>query len=176
MAAFPTHVWTILLILQDFFWIAKRTNTWDAVGAGAYGLLFAFAESIFVFVSVLLLGFLVPRRWSEIKRIVFLVMLIFIAALWAIGIQVYSTAGFPLPANVFSLLVRSAHPLRILYLSALVMIALTLILPVYGVLKSEKLVIIMKDLIERLSLLTIFYLLMDLGGLVVILLRSFRVL
>ena len=44
-----THIWTFILFLRDFSWLNERTNVWDAFAVGAYGLVTAFIESIFVF-------------------------------------------------------------------------------------------------------------------------------
>jgi hypothetical protein len=84
MAAFPTHVWTIVLILQDFSWIAERNNNWDALSVGAYGLVVAFIESLFVFALALVVSFLIPRKWEGKKRVAILTSLVMIAGMWAI--------------------------------------------------------------------------------------------
>ena len=88
--AFPIHLWTIILVLRDFAWVTERTNAWDAVGVAAYGMVFAFIESLFVFIIVVLLGLLLPKQWDERKRLSFLGLLIFTV------VGNHGTAVFPI--------------------------------------------------------------------------------
>ena len=97
-AAFPVHVWAILLIFQDLAWLAERTNMWDAVGVGAYGLTLALVESVFLFLIAFLLGFLVSTRWDPVKRISLMGTLVIIVSIWAILGQLYFMLGWSLPA------------------------------------------------------------------------------
>ena len=85
ICAFPLHIWTIILTLRDFSWVSERTNSWDAIGVVSYGLLFAFIESVIVFLVFTLLGFLVSKKWTEDQRIALLGSLVTIASLWAIA-------------------------------------------------------------------------------------------
>ncbi|MBM3143470.1 MAG: hypothetical protein FJ010_00615 [Chloroflexi bacterium] len=174
MAAFPTHVWAIILILQDFSWVAERSNSWDAIGVGAYGLLIALVESIFVFVIALASSFLISSCWEEDKRVTVLSALIVITGIWAIVNQLFFLLGFSTPEIIFRLLLESTHPLRILYALCAVLALPTILLPVYGVLKSERAFSIIRNLIERLSLLTTIYLVLDLGGIIIILIRNLQ--
>ncbi|MBT3391785.1 MAG: hypothetical protein HN413_15410 [Chloroflexi bacterium] len=170
MTAFPTHVWTILLAFQDFSWMTARNNSWDAVGVGAYGLLAAFVESIFVFVVALLLSLLLPRSWDEKKRLAALTGLIFIVAIAEILNQLYFLNG--LPPSIFAFLLHSGHPLRYLYGTTLVVSIAALALSLYFTATSKKFVDAAQNIIERLSLLTMLYLLLDFVGLVIVVVRN----
>ncbi len=172
MAAFPTHVWTILLIFQDYSWVTERNNSWDAIGVGAYGLLAAFAESVFVFVIALLLSFLLPRQWSQAKRLTILSGLIFIVALAEIFNQLFFMLEWGLPAGLFTFLIQRAHPLWYIYGALLAIITPALMLLIYFSAVSEKFTNAAINIVERLSLLTTLYLLLDLGGLVVVIIRN----
>ena len=174
IAAFPTQVWTILVVLNDFSWVAKRTNAWDAIGAGAYGLLFALVESVFVFLVAWLLSFLIPRAWKENKRLALLFVLIYMTALWVIFSQVTSIMGLTLPDSVILLLAKIVHRLRYLVLIAAAVITLTIVIPVYLVVRSERVVKILDGLIERLSLLTVLYLFLDILGIGIVIIRNIR--
>ena len=83
VCAFPLHLWTIILAFRDFSWVTERTNSWDAVGVLSYGLIFAFIESVAVFLVTVLLGFLVSKKWNEDRRNALLGNLVLIASLWA---------------------------------------------------------------------------------------------
>ena len=145
---------------------------WDAIGVGAYGMLYAFIESIIVWALVVLMGFLLPRGWREQKRIATLSVLYFVAALWAIAGQLYFLLEIGPPPGLVQFLVSSGHPLWILFGAVFLIVGASVVLPVMWVIRSEWAVHLMKNAIERISLLTIFYLFFDLAALVVVIIRN----
>ena len=170
--AFPIHLWTIILVLRDFSWVSERTNAWDAVGVAAYGMVFAFVESVIVFAVIVLLGFLLPLQWEENKRLSFLSLLIFIVALWAILGQLYFLLGLSLPTSLIQLLASSSHPLRLLYGGLFLLVLLSVFVPVYLFLRSDKVYHSIHNLIERLAVLSSMYLVFDVIGLIIIVIRN----
>jgi hypothetical protein len=172
MAAFPTHVWTILLVFQDFSWIAERNNNWDALSIGAYGLLVAFAESVFTFAITLIASFLVSKKWDRKKRIAILSTMVILTGIWAIINQLYFLLGHSIPIGLNQFLIARAHPLRAIYAICLLIVSPTVILPIYGLIRSGKALQTTLNLIERLSLLTTLYLVADLGSLIIVLIRN----
>ena len=159
--AFPIHLWTIILALRDFSWVAERTNAWDAVGVAAYGMVFAFIESVFVFIIVVLLGFLLPKQWDERKRLAFLSLLVFIVALWAILGQLFFMLGLSVPAPIIHFLSASSHPLRLLYAGLVSLVSLTLIVSAYLIIRSDRVWRSVYNLMDRLSVLSAIYLVFD---------------
>lgn len=172
ICAFPLHVWTIILAFRDFSWVTERTNSWDAVGVVSYGLIFTFIESVMIFLAALLLGFLVSKKWEEDRRITLMGLLVVIASLWAMGGYLYFMLQVSIPEETFNFLVNLAHPLRFLYAVSLVLVGLTIIIPTYFILRSDKFLGSIKALFERLSLLTLFYLFFDFVGLVIVIVRN----
>lgn len=172
MCAFPLHIWTIILAFGDLSWVAERTNMWDAVGVASYGLLYAFMESVIVFLVTILLGFLVSRRWDEKRRIVLLSTMVFIASLWAIIGSLYFIFNVSPPGMIVDFLIQSGHPLRYLYTGLLVMVSITFMVPIYFILKSEKTCQSFWSLTGRLALLAGFYLFLDLVGLIIVIIRN----
>jgi hypothetical protein len=172
ICAFPIHLWTIILALRDFSWVAERTNTWDAVGEVSYGLVFAFLESAVIFLAVALLGFLIPRRWDGRRRIALLSVLVLVAACWAMAGQLYFLWNLSLPQQAVLLLSRSSHLLRVLYALALALVTPTVVVPAWLVLHSEHFLRFVNGLAERLALLASLYLVFDAIGLLVILVRN----
>ena len=172
VCAFPLHVWTIILAFRDFSWVAERTNAWDAIGVLAYALVFAFAESLVVFLAAVLLGFLFPRRWEEGKRIALLSILVLVTTLWAMLGQLYFLWNLSLPDQAILFLAQTGHPLRILYAAILVVVIPTVLIPTYLVLRSDRSTRFILGLTERLSLLASIYLLLDGAGLVVVVIRN----
>lgn len=153
-------------------WVIERTNVWDAIGVGSYGLVFALAESLVIFVVIALLGFLTPAHWEIDRRIAFLSLLVIITALWGMISQLRFLWNISLPSPVLQLIAQSEHPLRLLYAISLAIVLPTVLLPVYLFTRSNKSVKFMQELTERLSMLTLSYLLFDLLGLVIIIIRN----
>jgi len=172
VCAFPLHVWTIILAFRDFSWVAERTQPWDALGVLAYALVFAFVESLVVFLAAILLGFLLPRRWEEGKRISLLSILVLVTAFWAMLGQLYFLWNLSLPEPAIQFLAQTAHPLRILYAAVLALVVPTVLVPTYLILRSEGSTRFILGLVDRLSLLASIYLLLDAASLVVIVIRN----
>lgn len=172
MCALPLHVWTLILAFRDVSWVAARTNAWDAVGIISYGLVFAFIESLTVFLAVALLGVLVSTRWPEDRRIALLGVLAIAAGAWAIAAQAYFVWSLHLPAAFLEFLARSAHPLRILFALGFGLVIPTVFLPAWAVLRSDRFLGSVQAAIERLAVLIGFYLFLDILGLLVIIIRN----
>jgi len=172
MCAFPLHLWTLLLAFRDISWVAERTNFGDAIGVISYGMIFAFVESLLVFLIALLLGMLIPSSWGRDRRLAITSMLVLTLALWAMVPQLYALQAWSFPNALLSLLAGSAHPLRYIYLIALAVVLPFSVLPVWAIYKSEKTLTAILDLISRLSLLTAVYLLLDVVALVVVIIRN----
>ena len=172
MCAFPLHLWTIILAFRDFSWVTERTNAWDAVGVASYGLVFAFIESLVVFLAAILLGFLVSRKWSEDRRIALLSVLVLVTSFWAMLSQLYFLLSISLSEQTISFLAHH-HPLRIMAAAGLVLVVPSVLLPTALILRSDKTLQFVRGLIERLSMLTLVYLFLDLAGLVILIIRNF---
>jgi hypothetical protein len=172
VCAFPLHAWTIILAFRDFSWVTERTNSWDAIGVLSYGLIFAFIESLLVFLVAILLGFLVPKKWNEDRRLTLVGILVFITSLWAIASYLYFLMNMSIPGKTIIFLAGIQHPLRILYAISLVLVIPTVALPAYLVLRSEKILKGVRGFFERLSVLTMFYLFFDFVGLVIVIIRN----
>jgi hypothetical protein len=172
ICAFPLHLWTLILAFQDISWLAERTNIQDAIGVVSYGLVFALIESIVIFLVLALLGLVTPARWEADRRIAFLAFLILITSLWAMISQLLFVWNVSLPQPAVEFLRRSDHPLRIIYAVCLMVITPTVLLPAYSFLKTKKAVAVMQNLMERLSLLSMFYLVFDLLGVIIIIVRN----
>lgn len=172
MCAFPLHAWTLVLVFRDLSWMTERTNFGDALGVAAYALLFAFVESLALFIVLLLLGFLVSTTWDQGRRTALLVVLYLVTALWSIISQLYFLTQFQAPDWFLGLLVQNGHPIRVMYALAFFLVAPTVALPAWFILRSEKFLKTVNALTERLSLLSVFYLFFDVLGLVFVIVRN----
>jgi hypothetical protein len=172
ICAFPLHLWTLILAFRDISWVTERTNAWDAIGVVSYGLIFAFVESVVIFLIFALLGLLTPKQWESDRRISFLAFLVLITSVWGMISQLLFLWNVSLPSQAVEFLRRSNHPLRIMYAVCLIVVTPTVLLPAYSFIRSKKAVTVMQNLIERLALLTSFYLFFDALGLIVIIIRN----
>jgi hypothetical protein len=172
ICAFPLHLWTLILAFQDISWLTERTNVQDAIGVVSYGMLFALVESILIFLFLVLLGFITPWRWETDRRVAFLAFLVLITSLWAMIGQLLFLWNVSLPVSAIEFLRNSDHPLRIIYAVCLMIVTPTVLLPAYSFLRTSKAVTVMQNLMERLSLLSMFYLVFDLLGVIIIVFRN----
>ena len=172
ISAFPIHLWTLILAFRDISWVTERTNVWDGIGVVAYGMLVAFLESVVIFLVLALLGLLTPRQWESDRRVAFLSFLILITSVWAMISQLLYLWNISLPAWAIDFLRQSHHPVRIVYGTILAVVTPTVLLPAYSFLLTKRAVTVMQDLIERFSLLAMFYLLLDLLGVFIIVIRN----
>ena len=172
ICAFPLHLWTLILAFRDISWVTERTNAWDAIGVVSYGLIFAFVESVVIFLIFALLGLLTPKQWESDRRITFLAFLVLITSVWGMIGQLLFLWNVSLPEQAIEFLRRSNHPLRIMYAACLIVVTPTVLLPAYSFIRSKKAVTVMQNLMERLALLTSFYLFFDVLGLIIIIIRN----
>ena len=172
MCAFPLHLWTILLAFRDFSWLIDRSNLWDAISVLSYGLVFAFAESVIVFLIAALLGLLVPKYWMQDRRVALLSILVTCLALWAIFSQLYWLLGIATPGFLTRSLMGVPHPVRFLYAGAFVIVLATVLLPTYYILRSDDFFRFIEGLIDRFSLLMTLYLVFDFLGLILVIFRN----
>jgi hypothetical protein len=170
--AFPLHLWTLMMVFRDISWLAERTNLWDAIGVASYGMLFAFVESVLLFLVVLLVGLVIPKQWHSDRRITFLALLILITSAWGMISQLLFLWNLSLPLPAIQFLRGSQHPLRVLYAGSLVIVSSTVLLLVFLFVKLKTSVAFMQNIMERISLITMLYLLLDFLGLVIVLIRN----
>jgi hypothetical protein len=173
MTALPLHIWTIVLAFRDFDWISARTNSWDAIGVVAYGLIAAILESLLLFIVVTLFGFLISNKWEEKRRITFMSAMIIILSLWSIFNQSYFLNEWELPVWLTQLIIQTGRPLVMLYILGILITIASFSIPAYLILKSNKTMQILQEVIDRLSLLMMLYLVFDAAALIMIVIRNF---
>jgi hypothetical protein len=171
MCSLPLHLWTLILAFRDLSWLIERSNLWDAIGVASYGLFFAFVESVLVFLVAIILGFLIPNRWHQ-QRVALLGILVLITALWSMASQLHAMLEMSYPIWFLNFLAQQEHPMWVLYGIGMLLVTPTILLPTYLILKSNKALQSVQGLIERFSLLAILYLLFDIIGLIIIIIRN----
>lgn len=172
VCATPIHVWALILFFRDFSWISERTDSWDAIGVGSYGLLVALVESFLVFVLAYGASYILPKSWPEKQRIILIGVLTFLVAAWAIVGQLYFLFEVRFPNNLIRSIAQNSHPLWILYSGVLGLVGLTALVPVIFIMKSNRLQNCILEFFERLTTLAALYLLMDLSGFIIVIVRN----
>lgn len=172
MCALPQHIWTLLLAFNDISWLTDRTNSWDAIGVLCYGLLFAFVESVLVFIVAAILGLLIPKNWEQNRRLALLGTFAIVLAIWGIVSQTYFLLGWRVPDAWMGFLVQSGHPARYIYSVLVVMVAATFLLPAWAVLRQGRGLKFLNALIDRLGMLMMLYLVFDFAALIVVVIRN----
>ncbi len=177
MCAFPVHLWSIFMILQDVGWVADRSHVVDAFSYTAYSLLFALAESTVVFLAVLLLSLLGSAHWRSKKLVSAMTLLYFVVAFWAMAMQGYYYLSESI-SYLDQVLVNKLGFGGPLFSQWLVMaelmlaILLSLGLPLFLLEKYKWFERGVEVLTERLATLTLFYLAIDALGMVLIFIRN----
>jgi hypothetical protein len=171
IAAFPLHVWALILFFWDFSWIEERAGTWNAIGVGAYALVIALVESVFVLLVALLLGFLIPKVWSPKVRASTMALIIMLVSVWAILGQLYFIYAPNLTWLILTLKPLS-RSLYMLYLVLVGIIVISFVIPIWFALSSQKFRKGLDAVVERVSFLTIFYLVIDVIAIIIVAWRN----
>lgn len=172
MCAFPLLFWELLLAFRDISWLTERTNTWDAIGVVSYGLVFIFIESTLFFIFIVVLGFLVSRKWSIERRVALMGVFAVTLSLWSMIDQLYFLMGARAPAIIIWALAYTGRPVLTMYITALAFTFLSFILPAYFILRSDQALKTTQDFMERTSTLSMFYLFLSFIGLIIVITRN----
>jgi uncharacterized membrane protein len=155
--------------------MANRSTSWDAIGVGAYGLVFSLIESTLVFILLWLLSFLLPKTWGDNKRVSFLGLLYFLLAAWLVVLQVFGSYVQDKFESITNRFLSIDHPLRasiIFFALIIVCIYISFAYTALRFIKNEKLIQLFDSFIDRISVLSTLYLVVDLIGVVIIILRN----
>ncbi len=151
--AFPIHLWTIVNMLRDVPSWLHYMKTVEIIGSVAYTLTFALFETMIVFVIVLVVGMVLPKRWVPYTFVpLSSVMLIELAIM----------------AGIFQHFILQYLPKRLLLVSFLMILGLT----VLTIPKFSKIAVLTRSLAERFAVLTVLYVLFDFVGLIIVIARN----
>lgn len=170
--AFPLFFWTLLLGFRDISWLAERTNLFDAIGVIAYGMIYAFVESVIWFIVTATLGLLISRCWSAERRAALMGVIFLVLSIWSILEQAYFAFSLSIPAWVLQTMAATGRPVLVMYIIALGLVSLSMIIPAYFILHSEQTLQKFLDFMDSLSTLSILYLFIGFIGLVIIIIRN----
>ena len=148
----PVHFWAILDLLFNLRPLLIRASFIEIVGVFGYVLGIAFIDSTILFIALFLLCLFLPSKLFKDRLIANGLILGFILVLWAITLQ---------PQWIW---IQNFH---ILLLFSIILVSYLMINLVHG------LDLRVASLATRFSVLGTFYLMLDLLGIAVVVLRNF---
>lgn len=175
LCAFPFHLWTILLILHDVEWIAKRTNLGDVIGVGAYALLYALIESLFFFLLIVALSLIIHWQWKGDKVFAELGYISLWIPIWAGLKQIYRHQDMASPNFLVEWLFSTGHPLRYFTLGTgllIIVIIGSAAVPIYLIGFKHKVEKYIRSFLERLAVLSTLYIALDVISVFIVLIRN----
>ena len=156
--AFPIYIWAIVNRLYEVPALILRLSAWDLVGVFAYTISFALMESGVVFVILLVINFVLPPKFFRDKFVVISAVIVFLTSVW-----------FML-AHFFDSSIRLWGKVEFALFALLFLISLTG--SYFAVLRSEKLTKVIENIVERVSLLFYFYLIIALFFVLIVVIRN----
>lgn len=163
MVVFPVHAWSIIVFLFNLPATLLRMTINQLVGVLSYQLVFAFLESVFVSGSIVLLAFFLPQNWLRRNFTQRGSLLVFVSVIWLLPIHLNKMLAL---FNPFF-----GEPGWAYWFILVVIYVLTL----YGLFKllarSPKFSRSFQVLIEKISVLSWFYILLDFMSVWVIIIR-----
>ncbi len=166
--AFPIHVWSIIQVLQDVGWVYDQQGGAILTGYIAYSMVFAFFETTVFFILFFLLSHLLPIQWSGKKSLSILAFLAFIISLWGAANQIFFILLESPPEFLSWVLLRVGYRQQLGFTILLVTVVLSVVLPLILTTRYEKIKNGTIAIIERISLLSILYMVFDLISFIII--------
>ena len=158
MIVFVIHIWSIYNLLVEVpAWIL-RLSTWELVGVVSYTLVFAFVESLIILFVFVLIAAILPERFFRQKFVSISVIFIVLAAIWVIPIHLYEDT------------IRSWGMLGAVGFLSLVLISF---IAAYAfVFRSSKFEESILSVAQRVTVLAVLYVLVDLAAFMVLVSRN----
>ncbi len=173
-AAFPLHIWAIIIFLRDIPWVAERTNTWDSIGVAGYGMVFSLVESLVIWLVLLIIGSLFLRNWPSNKRASLLCALILVTMIGAVFGQLLSLFELPISTEIETFLIARRNPMWFIYGGMIIIVAPIVLLSAYLAVYSERFQTGLLATLDRITPLMALYLFLDISGLITIIIRNIK--
>jgi hypothetical protein len=156
--AFPVHVWAIVNILFILPAWLLRLSIWELAGGISYPLVDALLESAVLWIGLLALSFVLPRKWLANKFVALSSVLVWLLCAWAALVQFN-----------FSLILQWGIEQM---LPVLLGVVFSFGLVYWLVQRYGRLEGWIKMLTQKLAVLTYIYMIFDILGVVVVILRN----
>ncbi len=156
--AFPVHLWAIINILVILPAWQLRLSIWELAGVISYPLVDALLESCILWIGLVVLSYVLPKKWLADKFVALSSVLVWLLAAWAALVQfIYER-------------ILQWEPKQML--PGLLLVAFSFGLVYWLVQRHGRLEGWIKRLTQGLAVLTYFYMIFDLLGLAVVILRN----
>lgn len=153
ICAFPIHVWTVVTMFYQLGgWIIYRDIV-ELLSLISYLLLFAFVETLFIFIPIILLALILPKKIIKDNIIPLSLSVVIVAVLGGLSLHFYQ--------NLF-------HQ-KILLAIFLFMVFALLVFLVY---KFPKIAKVFKSISDRISLLSYIFIFADFLAIIVVISRN----
>lgn len=157
---FPVQVWSIVNVLREVPAWVLRLSLWDLIGVIAYTQAFALLESAIIFLVLILLGAILPGRLFRDRFVAQGSMAVFLTSAWAVAAH-YSDDAIRLWSAKMFLLGFAV------YLASVAVF--------YGLIhRHDRLAEAIRSLVERLLVLSLLYVSIDVLSLLIVAFRNVR--
>ena len=154
----PIHIWSIVNAFREVpAWIIKM-SIWEVLGAFAYTQAFALFETISVVSLLVLIFFLLPRFFVGKQVVPIGMMIVLLVTIWLVILQL----------NVNWIADRKASALAIWGVSLIVALSVLILL----VRRSRRLQVFSQQALDRITVLAVLLLLIDLLSVLVVVVRN----
>jgi hypothetical protein len=158
----PVHIWAIIIFLRRLDSFTIFMNLTQLISIAAYVLVYALLESLFVFGFLFIGSLILPSRVSASRKLALGTIIALVASAAAVFIHLDA---------IWEVTWIDQKEWTWLWVGVGLLVT-TLI--AFGVFKSERFESWINALVERISLLSLIYLIADIFGLIVIFYRQFN--
>ena len=173
VCAFPINFWAIFIWFRNFGSVAEELGQWDAIGVGAYMLVFAMVEILVIFFVIYSLILLIPKRWRQERALAQASTLYLIMSIGLILEQSRALIEFPSEGVLWQAVnyvnnILSSSLAVILLIGAVLAVGL-----VVAIARSERVHSFVNVGIEKIIVLSSIYLFLDLAAVAIVIIRYF---
>ena len=114
---FPIQVWSIYNSLREVPAWLRQMSLWDLIGVVSYPQMFALFESVVIFLPLLLLSALLPAGWFRDKFVALATGIVYLSVVWFILAHILGQflpwiGLFLFSQILFFFLIHSSHKLQ----------------------------------------------------------------
>lgn len=170
MAAFPIHAWNLFMVFKDAEFMIERSEMWGTIGYAGYSLIEALVESLIIAILLWAISLLLPRKWTEPRTLTTVISVYFVfAGASAVEMAAYAFEQYRI-SKQFLYGLETYPTLTIgLIVGAILLAIVALMLLIFKTKKGES---GLYEFYTRLTLLSYLYLVMDIAGIVVVIIRN----
>jgi hypothetical protein len=174
VCAFPTHVWAYIVFLYEFPAYLMRLDAMDILGILSYAQVHAFMESLLILVLLVLVAVVLPRNWFRQYFLLQGTILVLASAIWVIPIHFWlwkMRLQNVLTNSSLSNLTNLWH-LWLPLFTWLFIFLIVIIVLLRKLRQPGKLDLMLRSFVDRLTVLSTIYLLVDVIFIAVVVVRN----